>query len=79
VQLDYSLEYYHNVTVPHWFVALLASLVVVIRLQQQLRRKRTEFRLRHNLCLSCGYDLRATPERCPECGTIPKKGDQISP
>jgi hypothetical protein len=56
-----------GICLPYWLVvavvAAFPAAVVVRRVRARLRARRKGF------CRNCGYDLRASPERCPECGT----------
>ena len=51
---------------PHWLIAMLTAALPAVRCGAWWRRRR-----RHAIgrCPRCGYDLRASPDRCPECGT----------
>lgn len=56
----------HSTSVPLW--VLLALLALPPLAQGMLLIRRLD-RRRRNCCPACAYDLRATPGRCPECGT----------
>jgi hypothetical protein len=52
--------------VPYWAICAVTLLPLVPSSSRSIRR---QVRKRRGQCLTCGYDLRASPGRCPECGT----------
>ena len=60
---------YDCVWCPNWFVVALFGVMPTVWF---VRFRRRRARLLKGRCIGCGYDLRATPGRCPECGTIPR-------
>ncbi|MDB5358585.1 MAG: hypothetical protein JWN24_5038 [Phycisphaerales bacterium] len=53
--------------IPDWCVALPLLIPVAWWIIRAHRIRRRRLRME---CPSCGYDLRATPDRCPECGAV---------
>ena len=58
-------RWYTAIILPIWFVLLVAS---ILPLRWTRRRLTNWRRKRRGACLHCGYDLRETRDRCPECG-----------
>jgi len=58
------------IMVSNWFIqgVLLAISIIAFGWARRLPKYIDSSRA---LCANCGYDLRATPGRCPECGMIP--------
>lgn len=53
---------------PHWLIVLILLLANSRLLYIVAMRWRARRRYAAHCCPACGYDMRATPLRCPECG-----------
>ncbi|HEX8914105.1 MAG TPA: zinc ribbon domain-containing protein [Humisphaera sp.] len=62
--------------VPWWSVGVTFAIVptawVIATVARWRRSLLTRRNGRRGLCTACGYDLRHTPDRCPECGRVVK-------
>jgi hypothetical protein len=56
-----------DIRVPYWFLCLTFAVLPAMTVIKRYRRRD----VCTTACAKCGYDLRARPERCPECGAIP--------
>ena len=61
-----------------WIYIVAISTLMPTRKMLAVMRNRRMMR-RAGLCHSCGYDLRATPDRCPECGAVPTPKKETAP
>jgi hypothetical protein len=68
----YGIDY-RSIFVPHWLLVLVFAIPPVWWLRRCVRERH---RLMNELCAKCGYDLRGTPDRCPECGKAAARGDE---
>lgn len=66
---DFAFPRIWAVGVPLWLVMLITGAVPLLATRKAMLQRRARLRRQHGLCGRCGYDLRASSERCPECGT----------
>jgi len=61
---------------PLWLIVSVLAILPIVWVYRRTLGDRTN---RTGICSTCGYDLRATPDRCPECGTAVTPTAQAPP
>jgi hypothetical protein len=67
------------VAIPAWTIVLVTGALPGIWIVLARKRALVKKRAAQSLCIHCGYDLRATPDRCPECGAINSPSSNPAP
>jgi hypothetical protein len=69
VGFAWRYSHWHSIFLPAWLVVFVAAILPACWYAHWVSRRGKPV----GYCPACGYDLRATPDRCPECGKVPTK------
>ena len=70
IWLGVRTTFVSRIGLSYWLIVLLTLILPASRI-------RFRKRIPPGHCPKCHYDLRATPDRCPECGTVVTKGSSV--
>jgi hypothetical protein len=59
-----------SIGAPYWAIVLVTAVAPASRVWRFARERRARALALKGTCPTCGYDLRASADRCPECGTL---------
>jgi len=71
-----STRHFWAFVCPSWFPLPFLFTTPAIWFRRFIYRRKSLRWAREGRCAHCGYDLRSSPDKCPECGTIPKPPKQ---
>jgi hypothetical protein len=60
-----EMNFIHDYGIPLYLPMLVSAILPLVWLRKRLRARRAALT---GHCINCCYALRASPERCPECG-----------
>jgi hypothetical protein len=60
----------HQLSIPCSFLVASSAVLPLIALRRRLKKRQMIKRQRAGLCVHCGYNLRDSLQRCPECGSL---------
>ena len=71
----YRTKYAHasnyTLVIPDWAIAAVLMIFLWRQLRSWWKARKVFARIAAGHCANCGYDLRGSQERCPECGVVP--------